>query len=367
MSWLGLTDLQKSLFNPNGLGTSAANAPDRKAEGPNHHILTHGTLMLETRFHAEGDEAQEVLTYDRHKEWHRHLSIVLFGRGLLEVRFQQGAAELTARLCFPVPPKDSRLRISYAWNAPERRARLAVEMTTSGETYFETVDDPLPMPEVDALTIMRNGRATLIAKDVDFVAISDEIEPVGLALGFLSGTMIDTPSGPVPIDRLRLGDMVTTAARGAQSVRWITQRTVPALGAFAPVKLRAPFFGLSRDVTVAPNHMLSVGGAEAEYLVGHDDVMIEARQLVSGPGAARGHFRGLVTYYHLLLDAHDCVMSDGLWSETLYVGQLARDEARHMASALSEMPRSALPRHTPISQHRLADFEASSIAASLVS
>jgi hypothetical protein len=161
--------------------------------------------------------------------------------------------------------------------------------------------------------------------------------------------------------------MVTTAARGAQPVRWIARRTVPALGALAPVQLRAPFLGLTQDIAVAPSHMISVNGAEAEYLVGHDDVMIEARQLITGPAAARNHFRGLVTYYHVLLDNHDCLMSEGIWSESLYVGQLSRDPERHGTSVLAEMPLSAMPRHTPIERHRLADFAASSLAASLMS
>jgi hypothetical protein len=39
---------------------------------------------------------------------------------------------------------------------------------------------------------------------------------------FVAGTLIATPSGAVPVERLRPGDLVATWDEGAQPVRWVT-------------------------------------------------------------------------------------------------------------------------------------------------
>lgn len=363
MSWIGLTDRSRSLFNPAGLGADKART-DRQAMAANE-ILPTGTLMIETRFLAPAEGEQDVLVYTRVKGWRRHLRVSLTGAGDMQVTFVQGTSRFSASLRFPVPDPDTPIRLYYSWNSPERRGRLVAELVESSAFHVAPLSDPLPMPVLDALTIMRNGQATEIAPETGFVAVADTVEPVGPGAGICAGTPVETPSGAVPVERLRLGDRVVTATAGSQPVRWITRRTVPALGHFRPVRLRAPFFGLSEDLLLAPDHRILVTGAEAEYMLGQEGVLMPAGRLVGSHAAlAEGRLK-TVTYYDILLDRHDCLLHDTLWSESLYVGQIGLDAPRLQASALAGLPASAVPSHRSFARHRLTETEARSLASVL--
>lgn len=360
MSWIGLTDHERGLFNPAGLGAGRA-----AAEAAAKDILTEGTLLVEAQFTASPGGDQTVLHYRRNKDWLRELRIGLAADGRMRLTFRQGKAVFRATLDFTPPERDARIRLYYSWNGPERWARLAVKIVETGAFFVTSVPAPLPMPMLDALTVMRNGRATQLSPDCVYAAISDEIEPVGLSAGLTAGTPVETPSGAVPVERLRLGDHVVTATSGAQPIRWITRRTVPALGAFRPLRLRAPFFGLSEDLLIAPDHRIRVDSEDAEYMLGADEVLLEARRLVGSHAVGEETRVKTVTYYHVLLDRHECLLHDTLWSESLYVGQIAADPARLRATALAEMGASAVPTHRGFARHRLSELEARSLAAVL--
>ena len=85
------------------------------------------------------------------------------------------------------------------------------------------------------------------ATDVGFVTV--ETIPC-----FVSGTMIMTPDGEVPVESLTPGDMVMTHDDGAQPVRWIGSRTVEAVGNFAPIKIRRDTFGGHNTLMLSPQH-----------------------------------------------------------------------------------------------------------------
>lgn len=364
MSWIGLNDLTTAAFNIRGIGVPEG-APGARPPATADEIIPVGTLLLEVRFAAEPGAPQEILSFTRNKAWARKVSMVLSAEGRLELTFRQGQATSTAVLDMPPPPRDSRLRISYSWHAPQRAALLTVEMLDEGRMFQTHAASPVPLPVVDAKVMMRNGRATTLAPEVRYIAVSDAIEPVGLGSGIAEGTMVETPHGPVPVERLRLGDMVQTAVSGAQPVRWVGKRTVPALGGFRPIRLRAPFFGLGRDLTVAPDHRIRLGVAEAEYMLGEDEVLIEASHLINAPGVKREGKSRLVTYYQVLLDMHDCLLHEGLWTESLFVGTLARTPDVVRSTVLAEMPISAMPQHRNFARHRLSGIEARSLAAAL--
>ncbi len=363
MSWIGMTDHQRSFFNPAGLGEPAL-AKTAGASPPND-ILATGTMMVETQFIATPDNEQAVLRYHRVKDWVRELAVTLTANGRLRVAFRQGGAGFEATLDFPAPERDTKMWVYYSWNGPERWGRLAVKLVDTGQFHVIRIHAPLPMPMLDALTIMRNGRATQLAPETAFVAISDAVEPVGLSAGVATGTPVETPSGAVRVEKLRLGDHVMTATSGAQPIRWISRRTVPALGAFRPVRLRAPYFGLTEDILIAPDHRIRVDGADTEYMLGADEVLLEARRLLGSRVIAEETGMKTVTYHHVLLDRHECLLHDTLWSESLYVGQIAADRHRLNATALAQMPASAVPTHRGFARYRPSDVEARSLAAVL--
>ncbi|MCP5038248.1 MAG: hypothetical protein GY945_11690, partial [Rhodobacteraceae bacterium] len=123
MSWIGLSDLQVAAFDPAGISAHSPMFSDAPADG----ILAVGTLLIEALFSAQPRMPQRVLRYEHRDGWLRGLSITLTAEGELTLEMRQGDAVSCARLNITVPPIETRLRISYCWNAPGRHAVLTVE------------------------------------------------------------------------------------------------------------------------------------------------------------------------------------------------------------------------------------------------
>ncbi|MCB1357673.1 MAG: Hint domain-containing protein [Maritimibacter sp.] len=362
MSWIALTDLSNPAFNIRGIGVPR-NAPRARGPMERHEILPRGSMVIEFRANVKPDRPLALLTFQRDFEWLRELRVGVEASGRVTVEVGQGQAQSLAVVDMPPPPREARMRLTYAWHAPQRVSRLTVELIDEGRIYQANGYDPLPLPAADAKAIVRNGRATAISKNVDYIAFSDEIEPIGFGNGIVTGTPVETTGGPVPVEKLRLGDMVVTATAGPQPVRWIGKRRVPALGGFCPVRVRAPFFGLSRDIVLSPAHRVRLGVAEAEYMLGEDEVLMPAGRLVDGRHALGETRHRLVTYHQILLDVHDCLLHDGLWAESLFAGTIVRQPEMVQSTVLAEMPISAIPVHRAFSRTRLTDFETRNLVA----
>ena len=160
---------------------------------------------------------------------------------------------------------------------------------------------------------------------------------------FAEGTRIATPRGEVPVEQLRAGDLVVTAHGGAalRPLIWIGRTRVnvarhPNRAKVAPVLVTAGALGEGvpfRDLRVSPEHAL--------YLDGR---LVPAHLLVNGTTILQENWRGEVTYYHLELEAHGLVISDGAVSESYFddgnrhlfentgVARLAVDFAAHRPS-----------------------------------
>lgn len=364
MSWIALTDLARPAFNIRGIGV-APDAPGARPPAAPHEILPTGTLMLELRHVHAGDGPWRILAFHRKPDWHREILVEFGETGRLVLAVRQGAAQSCAEIDLPLPHRDSRVRITYSWNAPERWGRMTVEYPEDGRIFQATSANPVPLPVQDVRALIRNGRAAEIDPAVRFIAVSDEIEPVGLGSGVVGDTRIETAEGPVAVARLRLGDEVITAGSGRQPVRWIARRTVPAMGSYRPVRLRAPYFGLDRDVITAPDHRVRLDSTEAEYLVGEKQVLVPASVLVNGKHAHREARHRIVTYYQVLLDVHDCLRHDGIWTESLFVGTIARQADLLRSTALADIPATAMPVHGSMPPNVLSEFETRGLAASL--
>ncbi|MEM8848859.1 MAG: Hint domain-containing protein [Pseudomonadota bacterium] len=140
---------------------------------------------------------------------------------------------------------------------------------------------------------------------------------------FTPGTAIDTPVGPVPIERLRPGDLVCTRDDGPQPILWIGSSIVGfarlrAEPRLLPVRIAAGALGAHGAITVSPQHglILCHGGEER---------MIRAAALARMRGGRARRALGCrqVRYLHLMLSRHQAVRAAGLWSETFYPGRWA--------------------------------------------
>ncbi len=140
-------------------------------------------------------------------------------------------------------------------------------------------------------------------------------DTAGSVAGFVEGTLILTPAGEVPVERLRAGDLVVTprATSPAATLAWAGRIAVDLMAhrfrdVAAPVLVKAgalaegvPF----RDLHVSPNHALFVDGH-----------LVPARLLVNGLTVIHQRWLREVTYHRLELDRHDLLVSEGALTES---------------------------------------------------
>lgn len=136
---------------------------------------------------------------------------------------------------------------------------------------------------------------------------------------FASGTLIDTVTGPKPVEQIRSGDLIPTHDGAAEPVLWTARSTVPGLGRAAPVTFQAGLLGARAPVVVSPHHRVLISDPRCEAHFGVPEVFIAAGHLVDGERVYREN-RKLVTYHHLLFEAHEVISADGLYSESLLLG-----------------------------------------------
>lgn len=136
---------------------------------------------------------------------------------------------------------------------------------------------------------------------------------------FVAGTRILTPTGEVPVESLRPGDLVFTQDDGPQPLRWIGRRAVPALGDHAPVHIAAGTFGPHRALQLSPQHRVLICDSLAELLFGEAEVLVAAKDLVNDHSV---HIQegGMVEYVHLMFDRHQVVFAEGLATESFLPG-----------------------------------------------
>jgi hypothetical protein len=133
---------------------------------------------------------------------------------------------------------------------------------------------------------------------------------------FMSGTLIDTPSGEVPIESLRPGDLVLTPT-GPEAIKFLgrTTRKASALKPQAkmPIRINKNSLGSqlpSRDTYCTPSHAFAV-----------DDCLVEARALVNNESITNiEKWPDLVPiiYFSIELEDHQLVWANGLLTETYY-------------------------------------------------
>lgn len=140
---------------------------------------------------------------------------------------------------------------------------------------------------------------------------------------FALGTSIATVRGPVPVEALRPGDLVTTLEHGPLPVRWVGRRQIGAAELaraprLRPVRIKPGRLGNARALLVSAQHCLLVEGPGRRAAYARACHLAEETPLASW---ARG--RRSVTYVHVLLDRHATLVSNGIASESFYPGPMA--------------------------------------------
>lgn len=187
------------------------------------------------------------------------------------------------------------------------------------------------LPTGQQITLNANGSLTIVA-DVDQESVnftytvangSGTTDTAFVTLNsipcFVAGTLIRTPRGEVPVEKLCVGDLVLTHDEGPQPLRWIGRRQVAAEGALAPIEIREGTFGPHRRLLVSPQHRVLIRDALAELWFGEAEVLVKAKDLLNGH-SVRVREGGQVDYVHILFDRHQVVWSEGLATESFLPG-----------------------------------------------
>jgi len=151
------------------------------------------------------------------------------------------------------------------------------------------------------------------------------------AVCFCKGTYIATPDGDRLVEELKPGDTVLTASENAAKILWISHshhsyRDLVKLPGLRPicvprgwVKRNVPY----RDLWISPNHRIVIRGIDVELHLGLEAVLAPAKHLFGKPNQPGSEWFDGVKYYHLLLENHDLVLSNGLESESFFPGKEA--------------------------------------------
>jgi hypothetical protein len=129
---------------------------------------------------------------------------------------------------------------------------------------------------------------------------------------FCAGTLIATPRGDVPVDLLKVGDLVLTHTNKARPIVWIGIGRALAIpgrrNAATPVILRKGALADNvpqRDLRVTKGHSLYVDNVliPAEFLVNHRSILWDDRAQE-------------VSIYHVELETHDVLVAEGAPAES---------------------------------------------------
>ncbi|MFD2738628.1 Hint domain-containing protein [Sulfitobacter aestuarii] len=177
---------------------------------------------------------------------------------------------------------------------------------------------------------------------------------------FAAGTMIDCADGPRPVETIAQGDLVLTRDGGLQPVVWAAHTIVAAQGDLAPIVIRKGVLGNHADLVVSPQHAILLDDWRAELFFAQEEVLIRAVDLIGHDGVYR-RVGGRVSYHHLLLDAHHLLRSEGQWSESLYPGDMTRQNVNPAARREIETLFPDLAAYGPRAAPCLRGYEAKSL------
>lgn len=353
MSWIALTDHTTRLFNRAGIGQGAGT---QARFGPAD-LLPRGALMLETGIPAH-DRPQTLLHYHHLHPWERGLSLQALPDGSVSVVVTQGQSVSHTALHHGLTGENYRLRITYLWDAPARQGWLSVRALGTYQYFLQPVSDPLPLGLGDLQTLFTQPRPLRAQDDVTYLALSDTPVPVGPMPSIAPETPILTAQGYRPIAQLKRGDLIQTPEGEQVPILANIESTLPARGGFRPVHLRAPYFGLQRDITVTPDQRLCVSGPDVEFLFGAPFALVPAQHLVNGVSAYYAPDRAQATWHQLLLPRNEPILAAGAPLHSLYLGRMRRKTQQISVSLLAGYERSRLPEHARPVFPVLKPFEA---------
>ncbi|WP_170391024.1 Hint domain-containing protein [Ruegeria arenilitoris] len=178
--------------------------------------------------------------------------------------------------------------------------------------------------------------------------------PAGTVPCFVKGTLIETESGCRAVEELAVGDKVRSSSGELLRIEWIGEKTLQAEALkrnpqLRPVCIQKGAFGKGlpdRDLYVSPQHRIVVEGWRAELLFGEPKVFAAAVHLVNDQTIRQVNTYNPVTYYHIACCRHAILLSNGLPTESLFLGEMAvmsfdREDAEELRVLFPELRNAA--------------------------
>ncbi|WP_306116808.1 MULTISPECIES: Hint domain-containing protein [unclassified Roseovarius] len=188
-------------------------------------------------------------------------------------------------------------------------------------------------PEARKSLVMRKFRVSSLTRGGDIYE-TDQIGPAtplfeAAFSAFAHGTLIKTDEGQVAVEDLQPGTNILTTEYGALPLLWIGSMTLMPReddGTQPPVQLTrimADSFGPARpaqDLMAGPGARLLTRRTEIHDIVGTEQVLSPARDMVDGVHVINIAPPRPVTVYHLCLQRHATITAAGLSAETFHPG-----------------------------------------------
>lgn len=354
MAWIALTTPDSERWALAGLD-APRRAPALVADGPDA-ALTRGSFVVE----VEAISAQRPRTVLSYTSASASLTVQTLPGGAVSFVLDLNGEVIHHVFAAHDQHADGSWRLTYAWDTPTRAAFLALERPGRSEVDLTVFTNPQPFRLLDLQNVLCDGPDRFLAPGLSFLALSTQVEAVGPRPTLAPSTRVETPHGPRAVGLLQRGDLVRTASGDTLPVLFQIRQQVPAAGSFAPLKLRAPSFGLHRDLVMSSTQSLVFAGADVAYHLGQDKALLPARFVAE---AIPVPTRPVVSYVQLVLPTHATLIAEGARVDSLYVGRLRRYLDRLSVSPLAAHDRSILPEHIALGYPVQRRYEAALFAA----
>lgn len=337
VSWIGAKTLGRpAIFDPNGLQKTAfTGAVPRR-------LMPRGTIVVETLFPDRFNQPLDLIDYERWHKYRRSMHMVLGPNGRLWFANEQGANLMMPSLDLSACQKDTPIRISFAWDAYQKRSWLSAEDLVTGQIYSKTINAAYALPMDDVARILFCKDRQSITSAVCTLFISDQIEELGYTSGLSAGALVDTENGPMPIEDLLHGDLIVTQDSGLTPLIALIKSEVPNFGSYRSIKLRQPFQNLTQTLSVSKDTYILTDGIDTEYQFGCETVSLRAEHIAPFVPRSQVKHAPIATRYHLLLKNQSAFQVAGISVLSLAAQHDARDTDLHARTRLSHINPSML-------------------------
>lgn len=226
---------------------------------------------------------------------------------------RQGQSVARHALPGPLPWQSATGRLSLKFDMAAASWQMSLEFlgATGLAPMFATGRHPLPIREGDLHGLSQAPARATRHPAVLWFGLTRGGDLPARAPWIGQRTPVATARGSVMAGHLRPGDLIATADGGLLPLRRIRLLDLPTCGSFAPVILRAPYFGASHDLLVSSDQHLVLSGSEVEYLFNEEQVLVEAGALVDGRTALAEQRRAVASVLALEFDHPALLLADG--------------------------------------------------------